>query len=249
MFAGEISFPQWSAGADFWVQEDHASWLSPSAMPMKPDMTFPESRGDVTLDPFQLEALRPLLLEQEMRIKGHFDHRMEQLARLLDHDKRSESKAQRGPFQNPKSDQGLLSPDEQGLKAGLKAGVAPHLIQLIDRVKADSEKRIFDAQKSLASAADFVSAAGQWNRALERGIGMYEYAVDFLVILYAFSLGVQIQHTSTTRSEPAWALTLEIAFCVIFSLDLLIRICMERKRFFTGWPFENLHMQRFCEHP
>ena len=78
---------------------------------------------------------------------------------------------------------------------------------------------------------------------------MYEYAVDFLVVLYAFCLGVEIHHTSMSRSEPAWALTLEIAFCVIFSLDLLIRICMERKRFFTGWPFENSQTQGFYEHP
>lgn len=36
------------------------------------------------------------------------------------------------------------------------------------------------------------------------------------------------------RSEPKWARTLETAFCCFFSVDLLIRICIERERFATG---------------
>ena len=90
-----------------------------------------------------------------MRIKGHFDHRMEQLTRLLDHDKRSELKAPRAStFQS--SNHGLsASPDDQ---LGLKAGVAPHLIQLIDRVKANNEKKIFNPQASFVSVFPLLEA-------------------------------------------------------------------------------------------
>ena len=192
-------------------------------------MFFTESRGDVDLDPFQLDALRPLLLEQEMRIKNHFDHRMEQLLRILEHSEHSQRAEAKAPRASTFQSVGGPSPDDQ---LGLRAGVAPHLLQLIDRVKADNEKNIFSPQASFVSALPLW--AGKWRQALEQSLGLYEYAVDFLVLIYAFCLGVEIHHTSMSRSEPPWAPTLEIAFCAIFSVDLLIRICMERKRFFTG---------------
>ena len=51
-------------------------------MPSKPEISQPDSiRGDVTLDPFQLDSLRPLLEEHELQIKAHFDEKMEQLSR------------------------------------------------------------------------------------------------------------------------------------------------------------------------
>lgn len=203
------------------------------AMSTKPRMFFTESRGDVDLDPFQFDALRPLLLEQEMRIKTHFDHRMEQLMRFLEHSdhfdhREAEAKPPRAnTFQNVGSGP---SPDDQ---LGLKAGVAPHLLQLIDRVKADNEKNIFNPQASFVSALPLWER-GKWKQALEQSLGLYEYAVDLLVMIYAVCLGVEIHHTSMSRSEPTWARTLDTAFCAFFSVDLLIRICMERKRFFTG---------------
>lgn len=195
-------------------------------------MLITEPRGDVTLDPFQLDALRPLLLEQEMRIKNHFDHRMEQLMRLLEHSEHSQREPEAKPprastFQTVGSGP---SPDDQ---LGLRAGVAPHLLQLIDRVKADNEKNIFNPQASFVSALPLWES-GKWKQALEQSLGLYEYAVDLLVVIYAVCLGVEIHHTSMSRSEPTWAWTLETAFCAFFSVDLLIRICMERKRFFTG---------------
>ena len=201
------------------------------AMSTKPRMFFTESRGDVDLDPFQLDALRPLLLEQEMRIKNHFDHRMEQLMRLLDHSDHSQRAAEKAPRASTFQNVGGPSPDDQ---LGLRAGVAPHLLQLIDRVKANNEN-IFNPQASFVSAFSLWDT-GKWRKALEQSLGLYEYAVDLLVVIYAFCLGVEIHHTSISRSEPSWAVTLELAFCVIFSVDLLIRICMERRRFFTGGP-------------
>jgi hypothetical protein len=63
---------------------------------------------------------------------------------------------------------------------------------------------------------------------------MYEYLVDLLVVIFAICVGVEIHYTSMNRSEPKWARTLETAFCCFFSVDLLIRICIERERFATG---------------
>ena len=55
--------------------------LSFVSMPPKPEMSRPEMKGDITLDPFQLESLRVLLLEHEEHIKAHMDHKMEELSR------------------------------------------------------------------------------------------------------------------------------------------------------------------------
>ena len=63
---------------------------------------------------------------------------------------------------------------------------------------------------------------------------MYEYLIDLLVVIFAICVGVEIHFTSMNRSEPTWARNLEMAFCGIFSVDLLIRICIERERFGTG---------------
>ena len=62
----------------------------------------------------------------------------------------------------------------------------------------------------------------------------YEYLIDFIVLIYALSLGVEIHYASLYRAEPSWGRQMEILFCILFGLDLLIRICMERRLFCTG---------------
>ena len=185
----------------------------------KPALISPDSRGDVDLDPFQLDALRELLFEHEMRIKAHFDRRMEQF-----HYPKEELKASTDKVGISGA---RVSPDAQ---LGLKAGVAPHLIQLIDRVKASNDNQVvFNPQASYASFAQV-----SWKSAFDSGMAYYEYFVDFLVVVYALTLGLQIHYTSVSRAEPLWVRTSDIAFCAFFTVDLLIRICTERKRFCTG---------------
>ena len=185
----------------------------------KPAMILPDSRGDVDLDPFQLGALRELLFEHEMRIKAHFDRRMEQF-----HFPEKELKASTDKVGISSA---RVSPDAQ---LGLKAGVARHLIQLIDRVKASNDNQsAFYPQASYASIVQV-----SWKTALDSGMAYYEYFVDFLVVVYALTLGLQIHYTSLSRAEPTWVRTSDIAFCAFFTVDLLIRICAEGKRFCTG---------------
>jgi len=196
-------------------------------------MLITEPRGDVTLDPFQLDALRPLLLEQERRIKNHVDHRIDQLTRLLERSDSGDSREREAKSKGPSQNLNGPSPDQ----LGLRAGVAPHLLQLIDRIKAEKEK----AKEStiLRAQVSFISAlpswrSGKWRKTLGRILEMYEHLVDLLVVIYAICVGVEIHYTSKEKSEPTWARTVETAFCCFFSVDLLIRICIERERFATG---------------
>ncbi|CAK8998889.1 unnamed protein product [Durusdinium trenchii] len=217
-------------------------------MPSKPEISQPDSiRGDVTLDPFQLDSLRPLLEEHELQIKAHFDEKMEQLSRMLshsfgilvgsggrarpdfDHDLPVHRVASSGPSGRRTSTGGALSvslgPEAE---LGLKAGVAPHLVQLIERVKASHEVKapIFSSTRSL-SRRNAVELCRSF-------MGLYEYLVDFMVLVYALCLGAEIHYTSLNRSEPAWVRPMEIGFCVMFGVDLLIRFCLEGRLFFMG---------------
>lgn len=202
-------------------------------MPTKPDMAFPESRGDLTLDPFQLDALRPLLLEQEMRIKSHFDCHMERLTMLWQPHRTEPAEP---AFQ--KHGTGLAPPDEM-LK--MRAGASPHLIQLIERVKAKDERPTFTGQVSLQvslkSSWQFFASA-KLKPVLRAGMRYYDHFADLLVLVYSICLGVQIHYASMSHSEPVWAQDMEIAFCIIFFLDLLARLFIERMRFFRGHPKE-----------
>eukprot|EP00438_Fugacium_kawagutii_P023710 Skav228037 [mRNA] locus=scaffold1188:85057:85737:+ [translate_table: standard] len=219
-------------------------------MPTKPDMVFPESRGDVTLDPFQLDALRPLLLEQEIRIKSHFDRRMEQLSMLLQQQpmQPEPNVSPRRPSTNVQPTMSVpvsprrpstsvqptvsiaVSPDEQ---LGMRAGVAPHLIQLIDRVKAENGT-IFHGQGPFSTSFRSLRSVSKIRVAFRACKKRYDHVADWLVVVYSICMGVEIQATSMRGSEPEWAREMEMAFCIIFSLDLLIRLFIERRRFFRG---------------
>lgn len=123
-----------------------------------------------------------------------------------------------------------VSPDEQ---LGMKAGVAPHLIQLIDRVKADNESTIFSGQVPFSTSFRSMRS-GRFRGAFRACKEQYDHFADWLVVVYSICMGVEIQETSMRRSEPEWAREMEMAFCIIFFLDLLIRLFIERKRFFRG---------------
>ena len=47
-------------------------------------------------------------------------------------------------------------------------------------------------------------------------------------------MGINLQWTSVSGLEPAWAQHAELGFCIVFSLDLICRVCVERKQFLFG---------------
>ncbi|CAE8586475.1 unnamed protein product [Polarella glacialis] len=70
--------------------------------------------------------------------------------------------------------------------------------------------------------------------------GVVEILVGALIILNSISMGVSLQVKSLSGETPVWEQPLQIAFCVIFTLDVAIRIMRERKAFFScssggGW--------------
>ncbi|CAE8590033.1 unnamed protein product [Polarella glacialis] len=70
--------------------------------------------------------------------------------------------------------------------------------------------------------------------------GVVEILVGALIILNSITMGVSLQVKSLSGETPVWEQSLQIAFCVIFTLDVAIRIMRERKAFFScssggGW--------------
>ena len=62
----------------------------------------------------------------------------------------------------------------------------------------------------------------------------YDIGTMLIIFLYACLMGVNLQVTTLTAAEPPWAAQGEIIFCVIFSVDLLVRLLVERLHFLMG---------------
>ena len=169
-------------------------------MASKPSRSRPGdgNRGDVTLDPFQLEALRPLLYEQELKITAHLDSKFEELFARLG------GKVMSPEVLNPVAKSGEKLPATR--VQGPKPGVSSHLVKLIDRVKAESIKRKSKKSKSLrATAFDFLKSG----KVTQRSLQLYDYFVDVVVVAYAIYLGVEINSASQNRVQPEWKRTME----------------------------------------
>lgn len=168
-------------------------------MATKPSRSRPGdgNRGDVTLDPFQLDALRPLLLEQELKITAHVDSKFEELYRRLD----GKAMGSEGMERVNVGQKLLATSVQQGLS--LRAGVSPHLVKLIDRVKAESLKRKKTMPRTLS---DFLHSG----QVVERSLQLYDYFVDAMVVVYAICLGVEINSASQDRVQPEWKHTMEV---------------------------------------
>eukprot|EP00930_Biecheleria_cincta_P081214 TRINITY_DN6998_c0_g3_i1.p1 TRINITY_DN6998_c0_g3~~TRINITY_DN6998_c0_g3_i1.p1 ORF type:complete len:1165 (+),score=209.90 TRINITY_DN6998_c0_g3_i1:78-3572(+) len=76
-----------------------------------------------------------------------------------------------------------------------------------------------------------------------RELIMYEsrsscFDLDLVVVIMIAAnvvlIGVELQTTSYLGREPFWALPVNIGFCVVFALDLLCRVAIQRTNFFFG---------------
>lgn len=65
-----------------------------------------------------------------------------------------------------------------------------------------------------------------------------EYIVTALILVNAVMIGVETDYEAATGRVPLPLAACDVAFCVVFALELLLRICIQRARFFTedlGW--------------
>ncbi|CAE7028694.1 UVR8, partial [Symbiodinium sp. CCMP2592] len=113
---------------------------------------------------------------------------------------------------------------------GLKAGMPPHLVQLIERIR----KQGAVATERRASTGGFYNASFfSWQSIRKKAVrtkalryigGIYEYVVDVLVLAYALTLGFEVHYTSRDKEQPGWVYPVEMAFCIIFGLDIVLRL-------------------------
>eukprot|EP00913_Durusdinium_trenchii_P018766 g17634.t1 len=62
---------------------------------------------------------------------------------------------------------------------------------------------------------------------------LWHYFVDFIALSYVIFIGINLQFGS--HGGPLeWALPIEILFCSVIGVDLLVKMCTQQQKFFTG---------------
>jgi len=60
----------------------------------------------------------------------------------------------------------------------------------------------------------------------------YEQCTVLVILANAITLGLETDYQATKQPRPYWLNVSEIAFCVLFTVELLLRLCVYRLRFF-----------------
>ncbi|CAE7691269.1 SCN11A [Symbiodinium sp. CCMP2592] len=120
----------------------------------------------------------------------------------------------------------------------------PHLLSVVEKVREEHSQKQKPSQKSHTRQATLVLSEAIHSptairlkatpQVLRFVAETYEYVVDVLVLAYAISLGFEIDFKTSYRQEPSWGHTVELSFCIIFLCDLLVRMALAKRQFFTG---------------
>lgn len=196
-----------------------------------PDPISPlgRAKADEDHDLPTTSRMQSLLMEQEARIKLHFDQAIEKLlvsqVGILDPvvrtpSQRSQSQTPRRRNQNVQNNQ-------------YKAGAVPTYVRKMVEGTVKSSAGLGNSNLRSGSLANSWSSEQQ--HLLRQRIWLaYDMFTMFVIFLYACIMGVNLQITTLHSKEPDWTNGVELVFCALFSVDLVVRIVVERFDFFRG---------------
>ncbi|CAK9014902.1 unnamed protein product [Durusdinium trenchii] len=193
----------------------------------------PEAPIVVSMTPapeFQVESLQLLLLEQEQRIKLHFDQKIEELqehmVRMVQGPTTSPTVPHhRMPHERmPRTSRRSSGRESGDATRGASWGVPKNFIEMVHRVM-DSEGLKHSPSQKTSTVVRKLRCA--WLPVL------WHYFVDFIALSYVIFIGINLQFGS--HGGPLeWALPIEILFCSVIGVDLLVKMCTQQQKFFTG---------------
>ena len=173
--------------------------------------------------------LQSMLAEQERRIKAHIDQAMDRS--WVNHRAADTLFLDGGSPRVPDSPK-----DSMVMQAkGLKGQVPSYVRNLVEDTLKETPPPAFGkvdgkTHGTLDSSWSDDNKADRWKRVWLA----YDMFTMAMIFLYACLLGITQQITSITSEEPLWAADVELAFCIVFSLDLLVRIGVEKIQFVLG---------------
>ena len=188
-------------------------------------------RGDEDASLPTTGKVQDMLLEHEERLKAHFERLIDKLILQRVLGDAAEHTSQVLP--SPISARGHESRFSSKSNRGVQARVPNYVRQLVDGTLTKPTP-LGNKLRPGSSIENSWSSIEHGARRLKRFWFAYDMSVMVLIFLYACLMGVNLQWTSATGSEPVWAQQAELGFCIVFSLDLICRVCVERMQFLCG---------------
>ena len=171
--------------------------------------------------------LQLLLMEQEARIKSHFDQAIE---KMMAHGGVAMESVMRVPSQShtPRN-RGKDSQNSQ-----YKGGAVPTYVRKM--VEGTIKGTVGLGNSNLRSGTMANSwSSNEQNLLRRRQLWLaYDVFAMVLIFLYACIMGVTLEITTLRGQEPEWSVNVELTFCILFSADLLVRLVVEKLKFLTG---------------
>ena len=172
--------------------------------------------------------LQELLLEHEERLKAHFEKLVDKLflQQVL-----GDSTEHAGKLSSPVHQPGADRISSKSTK-GYQARVPNYVRQMVDGTL--TKPAPLGNKVRTGSSINSWSSIEHGARRMKNFWLVYDVSIMLLIFVYACLMGVNLQWTSSTGKEPQWARHAELAFCIVFSLDLMCRVGVERLLFVFG---------------
>jgi len=172
--------------------------------------------------------LQELLLEHEERLRAHFEKLVDKLflQQML-----SDTTEHAGKISSPVHHPGADRISSKSTK-GYQARVPNYVRQMVDGTL--TKPAPLGNKVRTGSSINSWSSIEHGERRMKNFWLIYDVSIMLLIFVYACLMGVNLQWTSSTGTEPEWARHAELAFCIVFSLDLMCRVGVERLLFFFG---------------
>ena len=163
--------------------------------------------------------VKSLLQAQELRLKAHVEHALERILY------RMETESAYLPYESKKSE----APKGKGYKS-----TAPSYVRKL--VEGTLKGSMGLGNNNTMRSGSMVNSWNSEHQSVRRQQLwlMYDMSTMAIIFVYACLMGVNLQITTLEASEPSWTATSELVFCILFSVDLLIRVLVEGPRFFLG---------------
>ena len=165
--------------------------------------------------------VKSLLQAQEVRMKAHVDHALERMLYRME----TES-------YHFESHTGKKSDHKSGQR-GYKSTAPTYVRKLVEGTLKGSMGLGNNNTMRSGSMVNSWNSEHQSVRRQQLWL-FYDMATMAMIFVYACLMGVNLQITTLEASKPSWTGTSELVFCILFSVDLVIRVAVEGLRFFIG---------------
>ena len=175
--------------------------------------------------------MHALLAEQENRIKSHFDQALDRL--LMAQVGEPNESVIRMPSQRSQVTPRRRNKSVQNSQYN-KAAVPPAYVRKMVEGTVKGTAGLGNSNLRSGTIANSWSSE-EHNLIRRRQLWIaYDMCTMLFIFLYACVMGVNLELTAVHSKEPDWTDLVELVFCVLFSVDLVVRMAVEKLRFLTG---------------